>query len=157
GIKVAEALFDKVPFIPPAGIVNAAGPTPDSVVGPGSLVAIYGANFTDKLIVGPTDPLSQALGDITVTVNGRLLPLLYVSPSQINVQMSSVLADGDYPLIVHSLTQADVSGTFTIRRDAPGIFMWFPPNANPTAAAFHEDWSQLTADSPAKQGETIWL
>ena len=74
------ARLDKVPFIPPAGVKNAAGDTPDGSVAPGSIVAIYGENLAETLEVGPVNPLSQALSNITVTVNDRLLPLLFVSP-----------------------------------------------------------------------------
>lgn len=82
-----------VPSISPAGIVNAAGATPDGTVAPGSIISIYGQNLAGALQVGPTNPLAQTIGNVTVTVNGgMLMPLMFVSPGQINAQVPSELA-----------------------------------------------------------------
>ena len=97
----------------------------------------------------PPGELSQALDDIWVTVNDRLLPLLFISPNQINAQLFSDLPDGDYTLTVHHTTEKDASRTFTVQRNSPGLFQWYPPQGNPTVAAFREDGSMLTADNPA--------
>src|SRR5205085_10304310 len=118
-----NAMVDKVPFITPAGIQNAASPTPDGNVAPGSIITIYGENLASSIKIGPNNPLSQTLADVTVTVADRLLPLFFVSPGQINAQVPSDLPDGDYVLQVHATGQADVIGQFTISRNAPGIFL----------------------------------
>src|SRR5262249_42817470 len=115
------ARLDKVPFIATAGIKNAAGDTPDGTVAPGSIIAIYGENLATDLAIGPTSPLAQTLGNITVSVADRLLPLLFVSPRQINAQVPSDLADGTYPLKVQAIGQGDISSSFTVRRNSPGL------------------------------------
>ena len=88
-------------------------------------------------------------------LNDRLLPLLYISPQQINAQLFSDLQDGDYTLTVHHTSQRDASQNFTVRRDSPGLFQWYPAQGNPTVAAFREDGTMLTADNPATSNETI--
>ncbi len=149
------AMFNSVPYIAPAGIINAAGPTPDGSVGPGSIVSIYGNNLASDLMIGSSNPLSQTIGGITVTVNDYLLPLLFVSPQQIGAQVPSGLADGTYPIVVHIQGQADVTGTFTVRRDAPGVFTQQNPLNLPLIVALHQDGTLITQDSPARRNEVI--
>ncbi len=149
------ALLDTVPFIPPAGIKNAAGDTPGGTIAPGSIISIYGQNLGDSLVIGPTNPLAQTIGGVTITVGDRLLPLIFVSPAQINAQVFSDLPDGNYTLVVHRAGQADVPGAFVVKRDSPGLFTNATPDGTIYLAATHEDGSLVTPDSPAKPGETI--
>jgi uncharacterized protein (TIGR03437 family) len=150
------AQMDTVPYIAPAGVRNAAGDTPSSAVAPGSIITIFGENLSPTLEVGRVNPLSQAIAGVTVTVDDRILGLLFVSPKQINAQVPSNLPDGDYTLAVHSTTQADVSATFTVRRDAPGLFFQ-SADSQQYAIALHEDGSLVTPENPAKAGETLAL
>ena len=147
------ARLDKVPFISSTGIKNAAGDTPENVIAPGSIVAIYGENLADALEVGPASPLAQALGNITVTVNDRLLPLMFVSPKQINALIPSDFADGKYTLKVKG--PAEIPGEFTVRRNAPGLFTQQNPDNLALALAFHENGTPISMDSKAKRGETV--
>ncbi len=149
------ALLDTVPYIPPAGIQNAAGVTPDQVVAPGSIIAVFGTNLTSNTIQGPTSPLSQTLGGVALTTGDRILPLLFVSPNQVNAQLPPDLPEGDYTLAVSATGQPDVDGVFTVRRNAPGLFTNGTADAGPLALAFHHDGSVITASSPAQQGETV--
>jgi len=88
-------------------------------------------------------------------VNNNPLPLLFVSPQQINAQISSSLLEGTYTLTVHRKGQPDVSEDFNVRRHSPGLFQWYPAQGAPTVAAFREDGSVLTAANPATVNETI--
>jgi uncharacterized protein (TIGR03437 family) len=150
------ALMDRIPYIAPAGVQNAASSTATSTVAPGSIIAIYGQSLAPTLEVGPVNPLAQTIAGVSVTVNNMILPLLFVSPGQINAQVPSELADGNYTLEIHSLGQPDVSGTFTVARNAPGLF-FETVSSQQYAIAFHEDGSLITPSSPAKAGETITL
>jgi uncharacterized protein (TIGR03437 family) len=149
------ALFNAVPYIAPAGITNAAGATPDGSVAPGSIVSIYGQNLAGDLAVGPANPLAQTIGGVTVTVYDYLLPLLFVSPQQIGAQVPSALADGTYPITVHWQGQPDVTGTFVVKRDAPGIYTQQNAQNLPLMVALHQDGTLITTDSPARRNEVI--
>ncbi len=151
------ALLDAVPYIPPAGIQNAAGATPDQVVAPGSIVAVFGANLTANTTTGPTNPLSQSLGGVVLTAGDRILPLLFVSPNQVNAQLPPDLPEGSYTLAVSATGQPDVDGAFTVARNAPGLFTYGTTDAGPLALAFHQDGTVVTASSPALQGETVTI
>jgi uncharacterized protein (TIGR03437 family) len=149
------AWFDTTPYIPPAGVKNAAGDTPGGTIAPGSIIAIYGTNLSDSLQIGPTNPLAQTIGGVTVTLGDRLLPLIFVSPSQINAQVFSDLPDGNYTLVVHRSGQPDVPGAFTLKRNSPGLFTNATPDGLVYVAATHQDGSAVSPDNPAKLGETI--
>jgi uncharacterized protein (TIGR03437 family) len=157
GPQSIVANLQAVPSISPAGIVNAAGATPDGSVAPGSIITIYGQNLAGALQLGPTNPLAQTIGNVTVTVNSMLMPLMFVSPGQINAQVPMELAPGTYTLTVNWLGQAPVSGTFTVSRDAPGIFIQDNAQNIPLAAALHQDGSLITLASPARRNEIVSL
>jgi uncharacterized protein (TIGR03437 family) len=150
------AMMTPVPYIAPAGVSNAAGATPSSTVAPGSLISISGQNLSPQTDVGSVNPLPQAIDGVTVTVNNFILPLLYVSPQQINAQVPVELPDGDYTLTVRSPGQPDISATFTVARNSPGLFGQ-TMNSQMYAIALHGDGSLITPDSPAQGGETISL
>ncbi len=148
--------LDRIPYIAPAGVRNAAGDTPDGSVAPGSIISIFGESLAGRVEVGPTNPLSQTLADVVVTVNDRILPLMFVSPQQINAQLLSDLPDGTYTLKVRWTGKPDVNGTFTISRNAPGLFARVVDSQS-WSVAVHEDGSLVTAGSPAARGEMITL
>ena len=154
--RFVVALLEGFPFISEDGIRNAAGRTPFNTVGPGSDISIYGEDLSATTKSAPPGELDQAIDDVWVTINNRLLPLLYVSPTLINAQLFSDLPDGTYTLTVHRTAQADASRDFTVRRDSPGLFQWYSPEGS-TVAAFHEDGTILNAASPAALNETITI
>jgi uncharacterized protein (TIGR03437 family) len=179
-----SAVFVASPNLAVDGVRNAAGETPEQAVAAGSIISIVGDNLAPSYEKGPDSPLTQTLVGGTVQVNDRYLPLVFVSPSRIDAQLFSDMPAGDYTLTVHQDGQPDVSGNFTIQRNAPGLFNSV---ANPTAAAtadilrtllhgqpvqvsvtqaaadqpyalaFHQDGTPVTPDSPAVHGETITL
>ena len=148
------ALADRVPYIAPAGVRNAAGDTPDGTVAPGSLISIGGESLAPSEETGRVNPLAQTIAGVTVTVSDRLLPLLSVAPQQVIAQIPSDLPEGDYTLQVHSHGQPDVTGSFTVARNAPGLFAT-PAGGVQYSTATHEDGTPITPDSPAKPGEMV--
>jgi len=138
-------VLDAVPYIAPAGISNAAGATPATGVAAGSVISIFGANLSAGSASAGDGLLPQTLAGTTVRVSGRLLPLVFASPSQINAVLPDDLAEGAQVLIVSPTGQPEVSAGFTVARNAPGIF----------GTVLHEDGSAVTADSPARSGEML--
>jgi uncharacterized protein (TIGR03437 family) len=139
-----------------AAIQNAAAVTPEQAVAPGSIISILGTNLAPDSETGPQSPLAQTLGNVMVQVNDQYLPLFSISPQQINAQLSSNFADGQYALTVHQPGQADVSANFTVKRNAPGLFT-NTIGDQVFVSATHADGTSVTPDSPAVQGETITL
>jgi uncharacterized protein (TIGR03437 family) len=102
GLFLSIAVFGQAPVIAPNGVVNGATFAPGPVA-PGSIASIFGTNLAGSLTQASTVPLSTALADVTVTINGKPAPLYFVSPdqpgnpgsAQINIQIPyDVLSDG---------------------------------------------------------------
>jgi uncharacterized protein (TIGR03437 family) len=74
-------VFGQTPVIAPGGIVNGATFAPGAIA-PGSIASIFGSNLASTLAQASTIPLSTALADVTVTINGQPAPLYFVSPDQ---------------------------------------------------------------------------
>jgi uncharacterized protein (TIGR03437 family) len=135
-------------------IGNAAGETPETAVAPGSIISVYGPRLAPVVATGPDSPLAQTLAGVTVTVGDQLLPLLFVSPGQINAELPSGLAAGDQILSVQAQGQPEVTGVFTVERNAPGLFSQ-QIAGKPYLIALHEDGSLVTPKSPARRGELV--
>lgn len=154
--RAVKALFDPVPYIAPAGVMNAAGTTPKAGVAPGGIVSIFGVNMATLTAVAPDGMLPQTMGGLTVAVGDRLLPLFFVSPGQINALVPDDLATGDHVLTVSPGGAPQVRAPFTVVRNAPGLFA-VAVNGQAMAMAMHEDGSAVTADAPARPGELLTL
>jgi len=151
------ARMEKLPFQPLSALKNAAGEPSEDVVAPGSLVAIYGENLAGYYEAGPSGPiLSQVLAGVSAVVGNRILPLLFVSPTQINAQLSRDLAPGAHQIRVIRARLQDAVGSFKVVVRAPGLFSQ-PVDNQPFALARHADGSLVTMGSPARPGETITL
>ena len=86
-----------------------------------------------------------------MTVNGANLPLLFVSPEQINAQLPFVA--GVSNMLVHN--PGGLSNIFVSQVDpsAPAIFKVSGPNNNSFAAVFREDAKLATLSSPLRHNE----
>ena len=91
---------------------------------------------------------------MTVSIGGRLLPLYYVSPGQINAELPADTPLGPSNLVVTTPEQAQVTASFTIAQDAPGLFA-LSLNNKAYALAFHHDGTLVTEASPAQAGEVL--
>jgi len=152
--RVVRAQLDKVPFIPSAGIRNAAGETPLKAVAPGSIVSIFGSGLANDYVPAANGPLPQALGNVTARIGTRMLPLLFVSPEQVNAYLPSDLADGEYSLAVRNGAMAEIAGKLTIVRNAPGIFGQLIGDQF-VATVQRPDGTLAAPDKPAKRGEQV--
>jgi uncharacterized protein (TIGR03437 family) len=73
------------PVLSANGVVSVGDLTP--AIAPGSLASIFGQNLAVRPAVASSFPLSNQLGGVSVTANGQPVPVLYASPSQLNVQI----------------------------------------------------------------------
>jgi uncharacterized protein (TIGR03437 family) len=156
GPRVVRALLDRTPHISEAGVRNAAADLLEPGVAAGSLISITGASLATSTEAGPDNPLAQTIAGVTVRVDGRFLPLLFVSPEQINAQLPSDLPIGEYTLRVSVTGLSDITSRFQVVRNAPGLF-GTQREGRIYASAFHEDGSLVTLESRARRGERITL
>jgi len=96
-------------------VVNAASYA--NVAAPGAIVAIFGANLAATTAATAAAPLPTTLGGVTVLVNGRAAPLLYVSPNQVNAQLPYETPQGTATVSI-----GDASAAISVASAAPGIF-----------------------------------
>ena len=101
-----------------------------STLAPGTIVAIQGTNLADNTASAPANAqaLPIDLGGVEVYVDGNRSPLLYVSPTQINMQIPFEVVDTNssslYVRTVHndgSVTVIDAIG-LPITAANPGIY-----------------------------------
>jgi uncharacterized protein (TIGR03437 family) len=152
--RSVRALLDSIPYIPPTGVINGAGITPQTGVAAGSVASVFGANLGASVAVAPDGILPQTLGGVTVVAGDRLLPLFFASPTQLNVQLPDDLPPGTQSLTVSSQGQPDVRATFSVVRNAPGLFSQLI-DGQAFALAIHEDGSPVSIDAPARRGELL--
>jgi len=152
--RTVTALFAAVPYLPTGAVANAAGSTPSNGVAPGSAVSIFGVNLADDVKVNLDPTMPQTLDGVTVAIGSRLLPLYFVSPTQINVQLPPDIPAGPATLVVTTPEQAQVTADFTVAQDGPGLFS-VASNDKAYALAFHADGSLVTEASPAAAGEVL--
>lgn len=120
GLTVLPWAFDAAVSVPQINrLVNAADFT--ALSAPGSLVSIFGSNLSPVNQATSVMPLPTALGESCLTVNGQPVPMMFVSPSQINAQLPYQI-DGNVTVILR--TPGGVSDNFnlTMLPTAPSIF-----------------------------------
>jgi uncharacterized protein (TIGR03437 family) len=154
--KTISVMLDPVPFVDQGGVKNGAGDTPELLVAPGSVISIVGVNLAPGEERGPASPLKQVLAGVTVRTAGVLMPLFFVSPTQINAQLPSGSSEGQQTLTISVPGKPDLPVNFNVSRNAPGLFNTQAGDVAYAMAA-HADGSPVTLDSPAAKGETITL
>jgi uncharacterized protein (TIGR03437 family) len=150
----AVLLLTRVPTITPLGVRNAAlGASADSVAA-GSLISIFGASLAADVAIGPANPLSQTLESVTVRADDTFLPLVFVSPSQINAQLPSAIAEGTHKITVRWEGKPETSADILVARNAPGLFGANPPD-QPVGSFVRASGQAVTPDNPTRAGEIV--
>lgn len=122
-------------------------------VAPGSLASIFGANLAGSTAQAAGFPLPTTLATVSVTIEGTPVPLLYVSPAQINFQVPNATAAGPTSLIVNAPAGASSAFTFTVLSEAPSIFQY---GANRAVAQNGDAMHTLNSSgAPAASGSVI--
>ncbi len=148
------------PVVNPTGIAAAAGYGPPAA---GSLISVYGANFApDILAAATTFPLPQSLGGAALLVNGNPVPLLAVTPWQINAQLPANLPAGTAAFqVVSAGLQASAAVSVEVKSIAPVVFSFPVQSAGgaggfPQAAVFHAGTATPCDQAhPAAPGEAV--
>jgi uncharacterized protein (TIGR03437 family) len=135
-------------------IVNAASFIPGA--SPGSLQTVFGANLATATATAGSGTLPLTLGGVTVTIAGRQVPLLYVSPTQINFQVPPDTSLGRGEIIVSQSATLLAKAALQVNPSAPGIFRQI--QGDPTrAAALNQDYTPNNLSSPASAGTYVLM
>jgi uncharacterized protein (TIGR03437 family) len=108
-----------------AGAVNASSYS--DPVEPGSLISIFGSNLAVVTQSAGGSPLPMMIGGTSITVNGLIAPLSFVSPNQINAQMPSLIDSNPTTfstvnLVVNAPGGSSPASPLTVFGFGPGIF-----------------------------------
>ena len=126
-------LFVLGPNTTGAAITTIANPaTYSASVSPGMVVAVFGTNLANTTDTASGNPLPYSLDGVSAAVNGIAAPLVYVSPTQVNIQIPYEAGSG--PAVLGIDNNGQIAGfQFQISASAPGIFADADGNLSPTA------------------------
>ncbi len=92
-----------------------------TMASPGMLLTIYGSHLANTTDQANSTPLPFVLDGVSVAVNGLAAPILYISPTQINIQVPYEAGAG--PAVLGVNNNGQIAGfQFEIAPAAPGIF-----------------------------------
>ena len=137
------------PAIGAGGVVNAASDLA-SAISPGGVISIFGTNLGCTPAAASAVPLPMSLGSVSVQVNGKAIPLFYVSETQINAQLPYETPTGTATLVVTGPGGTSAAASVPVVPAGPGIFL-----VNKQAAALNADGTLNTPAHPAKIGSYI--
>ncbi len=140
------------------GIINAAGGLLSGRISSSEVISIFGFGLgpTTAMSAMPNNGLFPTeLGGVEVLLNGAAIPLLYVSPSQINAEIPGPLYGPDSGVVQVVYNSATLP-EFHVEMD-PSIFGIFS-NADGSWAAVNQDGTINSSSNPAKEGTivSIW-
>lgn len=137
---------------PEQAVTNAASFSPDSTPA-GSVFTIFGSNLATGISQPSAIPLPTTVLTTTVSVNGELAPMFYVSPTQINAQMPVDIQPGLATVIVKNGTSASNAVAVTIpATGTPGIIVY---GQNHAVVVNQDQVTVNSSTSPAKVGEIV--
>ena len=142
GQEIDNVVLAPPPQVSGDAVVNSASFTPASA--PGGLVSIFGRQLAAEENQAFTLPLPREISGIGATAEGRRLPLLYVSATQINAQLPFDVQGRTTLRVTTPNGSAETS--ITISEVAPAIF---------SPGVLHSTGVPVSDAAPAEPGESI--
>jgi uncharacterized protein (TIGR03437 family) len=149
------------PQVAAGGVLNAASYALQTPVAPGTLVSIFGSNFTDStsVLVATSFPWPTQLGGASVTIGGEPVPIYVVTAGQINAMLPFDLpVNTSLPLVVTRGNAVSAPQPVSLISSQPGVFT---QSANGQGIGVvviaHADgsWVEVGNGNSAKAGDTL--
>jgi uncharacterized protein (TIGR03437 family) len=134
GVTIYGELAPTAPAI--SAVTNAASYATDAV-STGGLISLFGMHLAPGVSQADSVPLPLSIIDTSVTINGVVAPLLFVSADQINAQVPYEVPAGAATVVVRSGGKSSAPFTVQVKKAAPGVFM----NGEGNAAAIGDGGS----------------
>ena len=126
-------------------VVNAANF--NSTIAPGGLISVFGNQLSPVNMATADVPLPTALADSCLTVNGLPMPILFVSPNQVNAQIPFQTV-GNVTMILRTPGGTSNNYNLQILPGAPSVFMVDVPGQSAAVpAVIRNDDGGLVTDS----------
>jgi uncharacterized protein (TIGR03437 family) len=159
---------ESVSNAPTVGAVLNSASYDGTAISPGELVALFGINM------GPMPPLTMtenanpgfvdtSLGGVSVQIDGQAAPLIYVSATQINLQVPYEVTLGAGKSLILTYGSGTFTFPVTIQASDPGLFTANGSGAGPVAAINAHtvgstvEWSLNAVATPAHAGDVVEL
>ncbi len=143
---------NSAPTLAMNGTLNNLNPQLGGPLAPGTIVQIFGTNLSGSATSATALPLSGTLNNTSVLVEGKPIPLYFVSPNQINALLPATLVPGrQYQLLVDANGALTEPQPFNTQPVTPGVARF----STGQVIAQHSDFSLVTPQSPAKPGEYL--
>jgi uncharacterized protein (TIGR03437 family) len=128
-------------------VVNAADF--NTTIAPGGLITVFGNQLSPVNLATSDVPLPTALADSCLTVNGLPMPILFVSPSQVNAQIPFQTV-GNVTLILRTPGGTSDNYNLQVLPGAPSVFQVNIPGDSATVAAIirNDDGGIVTDSHP---------
>ena len=136
GVTIYGELAPVSPAV--SAVTNAASYAADAI-STGALISLFGTHLAPGVSQADSTPLPLSIIDTSVTINGIVAPLLFVSANQINAQVPYQVPAGTAKVVVRSGGKSSAPFTILVQQAAPGVFM----NAQGNAAAINEPGSSI--------------
>jgi len=137
-----------VPVVFSGGVVNAASFT--AQLTPGALATVFGSGFSAST-AGATAPLPTKLNGVTVNINNQPVPVLFVTPNQVNFQVPWGTPVGSASITVSGNGLTSPAINVPVLAAAPGLFF----QSSGQAIVQNQDSSLNSPANSARVGSTI--
>jgi uncharacterized protein (TIGR03437 family) len=147
------------PVLPANGVVSAASFSPKATPSPGELISLFGTGLAAGTASAGQLPLPTQLQNTAVSIGGKEIPLLYVSPTQINAVVPfDIAGGGKYQVIVRNGNSLSVPASIPVASADPAFFT---VNASGSGQAYIVDVTQgyvlVDSTAPAKANDVLTM
>jgi uncharacterized protein (TIGR03437 family) len=137
-----------------SSVASAADGT--SPVAPGGLISVTGTQLSPTNLASSEIPLPTALANSCLTVNGQPVPIIFVSPTQINAQLPFQEV-GNVTLIVHTPGGVSPNFNLVVPPTAPAVFLsgHAGPDTNLPTVVRVANNLLATDSNPVQRGDSL--
>ena len=155
GLTLLAANYDAPLPQPLISSVNSAADGTSGTAS-GGLVSIKGSNLSTSTVASATTPLPTSLADSCVTVNGRPISLLMVSPSLINAQLDNSTG-GAAVMSIRTPQNVSPDFSFNVLANAPAVFLNGQAGESTNLPAIYRDANGLlvTPSNPVRRNDSL--
>jgi uncharacterized protein (TIGR03437 family) len=154
-VKVDTAALS-TPTVTAKGVVHAATDQGGVPIAPGGLITIFGSNLADGAGQPGVLPLPGQFNGAKVLLGDKMLPILYTSAGQLNVQVPyTVPVDTQYQITVQHDNTLSVPESLVVAAAQPGIFTTNQQGTGQGSIVKSDQVTLAQPGTPAAVGETI--
>jgi uncharacterized protein (TIGR03437 family) len=142
-------------FLNPQRVLSAAGFAPaGNPISPGEFIALFGTGLARSTQTA-APPYPNTLNGVTVTINGKLAPIYFVSSGQINCLVPFSTTGPTATIVVQNGTNSNTV-TVPVAVTSPAVYA-LNQGGSGAGAILHADYSLVNDAKPAAAGETVLI